>query len=326
MKALLLDAPGPPETLRLGEAQAPHAGPGEIVVRVKACGLNPVDYRVAQSGNPAWTWPHILGLDVAGVVEEVGQDVSGFVPGDKVAYHGDLRRNGGYAEFAVTAADTVAPMPQGLSFERAAALPCAGMTAYQAINRRLHLHAGDTILVTGGAGGVGGFAIQLARSRQARVFTTASPANLMYVGRLGADIVFDYHTDDVPTSVRELTNGYGVDGVIDTIGPDSARDNLELVAYGGGLVAVAGRPETNPVRPFTTSPSVHEISLGAAHAYGNPAARKDLVTMLTAIMRRVANGTLDAMLTETVSLADVPAALAHLATRHARGKTVYVAD
>ena len=85
MKALLLDAPGPPETLRLGEAQAPHAGPGEIVVRVKACGLNPVDYRVAQSGNPAWTWPHILGLDVAGVVEEVGQDVSGFVPGDKVA-------------------------------------------------------------------------------------------------------------------------------------------------------------------------------------------------------------------------------------------------
>ena len=123
MKALLLDAPGPPETLRLGEAQAPHAGSGEIVVRVKACGLNPVDYRVAQSGNPAWTWPHILGLDVAGVVEEVGQDVSGFVPGDKVAYHGDLRRNGGYAEFAVTAADTVAPMPQGLSFERAAALP-----------------------------------------------------------------------------------------------------------------------------------------------------------------------------------------------------------
>ena len=114
--------------------------------------------------------------------------------------------------------------------------------------------------------------------------------------------------------------------MIDTIGPDSARDNLELVAYGGGLVAVAGRPETNPVRPFTTSPSVHEISLGAVHAYGNPAARKDLVTMLTAIMRRVANGTLDAMLTETVSLAHVPAALAHLATRHARGKTVYVAD
>ena len=324
MKALLLDEPGTPSTLRLGEVSDPVPGPGEVRVRVRACGLNPVDVGTAANGNPAWSWPHILGLDAAGDIDAIGEGVNGFTVGQRVVFHGDLRRNGGLAEFVVTRDDVVATIPDDVSYAQAAALPCAGMTAYQAVYRRLHLSAGQTILITGGAGGVGGFAIQLAHAVGARVITTCSPTARDRVLALGADEAIDYGNGDVPARVRELTSGRGVDAVIDTRSSESATANLGLLVHGGGLVFIAGRPDLGAVVPFTIAPSVHEIALGAAHSFGDAGARKDLAIMLEDLLSRVAAGTLNPMIEREVALGEAPEALESIAAGHSHGKSVVI--
>ncbi|MEV1009443.1 zinc-binding dehydrogenase [Streptomyces sp. NPDC049881] len=325
MRALVLDRPGSPDTLRLADLPVPEAGPGQVRVRVEACGLNPVDYQIAGGGHPQWEWPHVLGLDVAGTVDAVGEGVTQVRVGQRVAFHGDLRRPGGFAEFAVADADVLAPLPDDLDAVTAAALPCAGMAAYQAVFRRLHVTAGRTVLVTGGAGGVGGFAVQLAAGVGARVIATSSAGNAAYVRQLGAHDVVDYQQQDVAARVRELTGGRGVDAVVDTVGPDSAAAHLGLLVHGGGLVAVSGRPERNTVAPFTTAPSLHEIALGSAYSHGDEQARADLAAMLGALFTMVTEKRLAPMTSRTVALEEVPSSLAELATRHARGKTVYAA-
>ncbi len=144
MRAILLDQPGTLDTLRVDEVSEPQPGTGEIRVRVAAIGLNPVDYKLAGRGNPAWSYPHILGLDVAGTIDTVGADVDSWRTGDRVFYHGNLARPGGYAELAITTAHTTAAIPDGVDFVSAAAIPCAGLTAYQGLVRRLNVQAGHT--------------------------------------------------------------------------------------------------------------------------------------------------------------------------------------
>jgi NADPH:quinone reductase-like Zn-dependent oxidoreductase len=177
MKALLLDSPGAPGTLRVGEVAIPQPGPGEVRVQVQAAGLNPVDYKMMAGGVSSWRYPFIPGLDVAGVIDAVGDGVEGWQQGDAVFYHGNYGRPGGFAEFTVTTARTLVRTPQGLSAIDAAALPCAGFTAYQALVEKLHIQSGQTILVQGGAGGVGGFAIQIAAKLGLDVITTAAARN-----------------------------------------------------------------------------------------------------------------------------------------------------
>nr|WP_240933436.1 zinc-binding dehydrogenase [Cellulomonas sp. IC4_254] len=323
---MLLDRPGPPESLRVGHAPDPAPGPGQVRVRVEACGLNPVDHQVAAAGNPAWSWPHVPGLDVVGSIDALGDGVEHLHLGQRVAYHGDLRRAGGLAELALASATTVAVVPRGVAPAAAAALPCAGMTAYQSVRRRLHVAAGDTLLVTGGAGGVGGFAVQLGALAGATVIATAARADAAHVRALGATHVVDHHTEDVPARVQELTAGRGVDAVVDTVGTESAERHLRLLVHGGGLAAVAGRPELTAVPPFTTAPSVHEIALGAAHSHGDLRARADLAAMLSELLALTASGELDPMVSRTVALADVPDALSAIKQGRGRGKVVYLAE
>lgn len=323
MRALVLTAPGSFDHLAQAEVPVPEPGPGQVRVRVEAVGLNPVDaWLVLGEGEPSWDWPHIPGLDVAGVVDAVGPEVTGLAVGDRVANHGDLRKPGGLAEWVVVDALTAARIPDGLDAVTAAALPCAGMTAYQAVVRRLHVGPDDTVLVTAGAGGVGGFAVQLAALAGARVIATASAANHDRVRALGASDVIDYRSEDVAARVHELTAGRGVDGVVDTLGGDSATANLRLLVFGGGIACVAGRAELSAIEPFTIAPSVHEIALGAAHAHGDLAARRHLSSDLEVLLRLVAEGRLAPMVERVLPLADTPAALAALAGRHVSGKLI----
>ena len=324
MRALVLDQPGPCDTLRLADLPVPEPGPGQVRIRVEACGLNPSDYQRAAYGIPEWTWPAVLGLDVVGIVDELGAGVTNVRTRQRVAYHADIRERGGFAEYTLADAQALAPVPAGLDPAAAAALPSAGMTAYQAVVRRLHVTAEDTVLVTGGAGGVGGFAVQLAAMAGARVLATASADNAAYVKGLGAEAVVDYRTEHVASRVRELTEGRGVDAVVDTVGPDSATTNLGLLVHGGRLAAIAGRPDLGVVPPFSMAPSLHEIALGAAYTVGDERARRQLSTMLTELLSMAADGRLDPMVTRTIALEDVPAALTELSGRRVRGKLVQV--
>jgi NADPH2:quinone reductase len=321
VKALVLDKPGSFDDLHVADIPTPEPGPGDVRIRVAACGLNPVDYKLMGGGHPAWTYPFVLGLDGAGVIDAVGEGVSGWQVGERVFYHGNLSRPGALAEYAITAAYGIARVPDGVSLLNAAALPCAGLTAYQAVFRKLHLRAGQIVLVHGGSGGVGGFGVQLVKHAGATVITTCSPRHADYVKTLGADHVLDYHADITPR-VMDISDGCGVDAVIDVVGHESATQALDLLAFGSGLVCVEALPDFSRWRMFDRAISVHEIFLGGAHFSENPRAKADLGRMAGELVALVAGGYVQPMVTESVRLNAVPDALRRLKDGRVRGKIV----
>lgn len=294
----------------------------EILVRVHAAGLNPVDYKVAASGHPAWTYPFTLGLDVAGTVVETGKFVTHLSPGDRVFYHGDLSKPGGFAEYAVTTAHTVSKIPGGITFSEAAALPCSGLTAYQALYRKIDMSGMESILIHGGAGGVGGFAIQLAKRAGLMVITTCSPENNDWVAKLGADFAIDYKNEDVTLRVMEITDGQGVNAILNTLGAESAQEDILRLSYNGHLICIADLPDLSKVNLWSRAMSVHTIALGGAHGSGNYAQQRDLANMATELIILVSIGGILPMIESRISLEEIPEAFRRLATRHARGKIV----
>lgn len=322
MKALVLEQSGAFQHLHMATMPVPEPGPGDVRVKVLAASLNPVDYKMLQGGHPDWTYPFILGVDAAGVIDALGAGVEGWAVGDRVAFHGKLTRPGGFAEYTLTTAHTLARVPAALSFAQAAALPCAGMTAYQAIDRKLNLQPESTILVQAGAGGVGGFAIQLAAGRGATVYTTCSPRNADYVRQLGATEAIDYHTENVHERIMALTDGRGVDAVIDTLGVAAATEALGMLAFGGALVCVEALPDFNHWHMFDKGISVHEIALGGVHFSNNRRGQEDLGRMTEELCALVEAGQLNPLISESIDLEAVPEALERLAGRHVRGKIV----
>ena len=322
MKALVLDRPGIPDTLHIAEMPLPQPGTGEIRVKVHAVGLNPVDYKLAAAGSSRWSYPFILGLDVAGVVDAVGADVTNWQVGDKVYYHGSLSQPGGYAEYAIATAIAVAPLPTDVSFAEAAAIPCAGFTAYHALHRRLHIQANQTVLIHAGAGGVGGFGVQLAALAGLEVISTCSESNFEYVQQLGADHVIDYQNEDVVARVKEITNGRGVDGILDTVGAKTATAAFEMLAFNGGVACMVELPDFSQWKPFSIAPSIHEVALGGAYLSGDQIAIQDLGNIAKEMGQLVSEKKVNPMLTEVISLEEIPEGLNRLKRRHVRGKIV----
>ncbi|MTH54764.1 zinc-binding dehydrogenase [Bacillus mangrovi] len=323
MKALLLEEKGQWKEMKAGQIEAPVPQKGEILIKVHASGLNPVDYKTAANGNPAWTYPHVPGLDAAGTVEGLGEGVSGIEIGDRVVYHGDMTKGGSFAEYDTTPAHMVSIIPEGVTFEDAAALPTAGYTAYEALFRKMPIHTFKTILIQGGAGGVGGFAIQLAKQAGLEVFTTASAENHDYVKSLGADHAIDYRSENVTEKVLELTGGRGVDAVLDTVSRQTATEALDYIAYRGQLAHIAGAPDTSTIKPFTKVISFHEIALGAIHK-ADYESQKDLAAMGDEMLQLLKDGKIQSLLAEKISLEEIPDALVRLSERHVKGKIVAV--
>ena len=321
MKALLLDKTGPVSTLRVGDIPVPEPGPGEIRVKVRATSLNPVDYKLAGRGNPNWSWPHVLGLDVAGDVDAVGSGVSEWKVGDRVFYHGDLTKPGGFAEYAITTTHTTTCIPDSVSYVDAAAIPCAGLTAYEAVVRRLNVEPEHIVWMQGGAGGVGGFGVQICANIGATVITTASTKNHDFVKSLGADHAIDYNSEDVVKRIMEITNGRGVDRVLGAVDVNTANHGLEVLAFRGGIACVAGLPTLND-STFLGARSIHQVAYGGAHTSNNRAAQVDLARMANEMIALVAEDKIDPTVSRVIGLEDIPAGLAQLETRHARGKIV----
>ncbi|MED3969050.1 zinc-binding dehydrogenase [Priestia megaterium] len=322
MKALLLQDKNKWTEMKVEEIEKPLPNKGEVVVEVHAVGLNPVDYKTATNGNTHWTYPHILGLDVAGTIDAVGEGVVDWKKGDRVVYHGDFMKKGGYAEYAVTTAHSISRIPDAVTFEEAAALPTAGYTAYEALFRKLPMNHIQTILIHGGAGGVGGFGVQLAKNAGKTVFSTASAHNHEYVKSLGADYVIDYREENVVEKVLELTNGRGVDAVLDTVSAKNATDSLDMIAYRGHLAHIAGAPDYTKVKPFTKVISYHEVALNAAHHIDDMIAQADLAKMGDELLALVAEKKVAPMIERIISLKEVPSALEELSKRHVKGKII----
>lgn len=324
MKALILPKPGKPDTLEIAELPMPVPGSGEIRVRVHAAGLNPIDYKVSPNGNPAWVYPFVLGIDVAGVVDAVGEGVTNWKIGDRVAYMADFTRPGGFAEYSVTVAHTVAAIPDGVSFTDAAAFPCAGLTAYQILTRKMQIRSGQSLLVHAGAGGVGGYAIQLAKLYGASpILATASPQNADYVRSLGADEVIDYNSENVQERVMDITNGVGVDLIINSVNRATAQQDLSMLAFGGQLACIAGAPETvADFQPSSKSFTLHKLMIAGAYGSGSRKAEEELAIMAGEFMALLQQNKMNAMVQEVIELDKVPDALIRLSQRHVRGKIV----
>lgn len=321
MKALLLDKPGLISDLYIGELPLPEPGPDEIRVKVHAVSLNPVDYKLAGRGNDNWAYPHVLGLDVAGTVDAVGSNVDQWSPFDRVFYHGDLSKPGGFAEYAITTAHTTTRIPDSVTFAEAAAIPCAGLTAYEAVVRRLDVQPEHTVWMQGGAGGVGGFGVQISRNIGATVITTASGRNHEFVKSIGADHAIDYSTENVVDRIMEITNGLGVDRVLGAVDVDTADQGIEVLKFRGGIACVAGMPTITDTT-FSGAKSIHNIAYGGAHSSTNRAAQIDLAHMAQEMIALVAGKKIDPMIEQTITLDQIPDGLAQLQTRHVKGKIV----
>ncbi|MDR1606709.1 MAG: zinc-binding dehydrogenase [Streptococcaceae bacterium] len=309
------------EQIQKLEVAEPLIAPDDVLVTLKACGLNPVDYKLVESGVSDWTYPHVLGVDGAGLVSQVGNEVTAFQVGDRVFCHDNLHQNGAFAEKIVIKAAAVAHMPDGLSFEDAAAMLCGAMTAYQALYRKANLAMVNTVLIHAGAGGVGMVAIQLAKHLNLRVITTVSTQKKAFAEALGADVVIDYRTEDVTARLLSETAGLGVDLSINTIGGTEVQADIGRMAFNGQIVVIG---DTLPEQLDLSSKalSIAKIALGGAHTSNNPAQVQDLARMAEALGDLVQSGQLKPMIERVLAFDEIPAGLAALKVGQVSGKLV----
>lgn len=256
MKAAFLDATGPPDALRYGDLPTPTPKAGEILIRVAAAALNPIDtYIRAGVVKMQLPMPFITGSDVAGVVEAIGTGVKCFKTGERVwgSNQGLLGRQGTCAEFVCASEDFFYATPVGVADDQAAAVALVGITAHLGLFHRANLKPGETVFVNGGTGGVGSMVVQMAKAIGARAITTVgSEEKAALCKSWGVDCVLNYKTDDIPARIKAFTNGQGVNVWYETQREPDFVKMVELMARRGRMIVMAGRQAlpTFPVGPF----------------------------------------------------------------------------
>ena len=258
MRAIRIHEDGGPEVLVLEEAPDPVAGPGEVLVRIRASALNHLDVWI-RKGQPSVPKPRILGADGAGVVEALGEGASGFEPGERVVINPGIEAGDGTihvvgehgdgtnAELIAVPATNVHPIPDRLSFEEAAAFPLVFETAYRMLVTRAALRAGEWVFVWGIGGGVSTAALAIARALGARtIVTSSSDAKLARARELGADVVVNHTSGDVKATVREATGGRGADVVVEHVGEATWRTSLDVAARAGRVAVCGATTGPNP--------------------------------------------------------------------------------
>ena len=242
MKAMVIENFGGAEQLHLDDVPTPKPADNEVLIEVYYAAVNPVDWKIREGhlkGLIQHEFPVILGWDAAGVIASVGKNVSQFKKGDEVfAYcRKPLIKWGTYAEYVSFDAGNVAIKPTNISFAQAAAIPLAGLTAWQALFDFAKLQSGETILVHAGAGGVGSLAIEFARQAGAKVYTTASQENHGYVKKLGAHVPIDYRRDSFAAKILSL-EPQGIDVVLDCVGKQTLQDSFQVLKPNGRIVSI----------------------------------------------------------------------------------------
>jgi NADPH:quinone reductase-like Zn-dependent oxidoreductase len=313
MKAWLWETYGPPEKLRLAEVEKPTTAADEVLVEVRAASVNAADWH-SMRGKPLFSRLTLgllrpkhgsLGVDVAGRVEAVGSNVTTVRPGDEVYANLLDHGYGGFAGYASVPVDAMASKPASLSFAEAAAIPMAGVTALQGLLHHGPIEPGQKVLINGGSGGVGTFAVQIAKSFGPYVTVVTSPQNVELVRSLGADRVVDYTTTDF------VASGERYDRILDTVGNRSVSD-LRRALVEDGTAAVTG---------FTSIRNLLGTSLRGGKTVAQVQAH---VTMndLERLSELVETGKVRPVIDRTYTFGEIPAAIAYLELGHARGKVV----
>jgi NADPH:quinone reductase-like Zn-dependent oxidoreductase len=303
MKAVRIHSFGGPEVLETVDAPQPEPREGEILIRVRAAGVNPVDYKIRSGGykRADIDLPLTLGQDVSGVVERVGPGADGLREGDPVyAYLGSHR--GGYAEYAIAKTNEVARRPERLDDVHAAAVPLAAITAWQALFDHGNLQAGQRVLIHGAAGGVGHFAVQFAKVRGAHVTTTSRREDFAMLRSLGADETVDYIKEDFEKRARDI------DLVIDLVGGDTQQRSWNVLKEGGTIVSTLEQPS--------------EQQASTKHAQGKVFLAEPKAEQLREIARLIDEGRVKVEVKEVLPLDEARQAHEDLERRHVQGKIV----
>jgi NADPH:quinone reductase-like Zn-dependent oxidoreductase len=303
MKAIRVHAYGGPEQLRLEETIQPKAEKGQVLVRIHAASVNPIDFKLASGVMRQImpiNFPWIPGGDFAGVVEAVGSGVTGLAKGDAV--YGDASGGGAYAEFYAGPASMIAHKPRKFSDVEAASVPLASQTAWQGLFDHGRLERGQTVLIHAAAGGVGTFAVQLAHLKGARVLATASAASADYVRSLGADTVIDYQATPFESVAKN------VDLVFDLIGGDTQRRSYSVLKPGGRLVATSQPPSAEEAAKHKVEATMMQMKASAEN--------------LNQLAELIDAGKLKTTIGKTYPLAQARDAWTEIISGHARGKIV----
>lgn len=303
-KAVRIHSFGGPESLALEEVTLAAPGPGEVMVRVRAAGVNPADWKVREGLCGELPMPRTLGCDFAGTVETLGPEVTGFSVADSVFGYSNF--GGTFAELTIVPASSLVPKPPGMGDIEAAATPLCGLAAWQALVDEVGIHSGQRILIHGGAGGVGMFAVQLAVRQGAHVIATASARNLSFLRQLGAQQVIDHNATPFEDIVKN------VDVVLDLVGGETQDRSWKVLKSGGRLISTVSRPSEN--KAFLCG--VRAQLLQAHPSAGELAMVGDLV----------ANGEIKVMVEKVLPWFRAPEALEMNRCGHARGKTVLTFD
>jgi NADPH2:quinone reductase len=319
MKAIRVHGFGGPEVLRLEEVPTPQAGSGEVLVRTRAAGVNPVETYIRAGTYPRLPeLPYTPGNDGAGVVEQVGSDVSEFKPGDRVYTAGSI--SGTYAEFALCKKEQLHPLPASVSFAQGAAMGTPYATAYRGLVQRAVAEPGETVLVHGASGGVGTAAVQLARAHGLRVFGTAgSDEGLKLTREQGAHEVFDHRSPEHFDQIMKATGGHGVDVIMEMLANVNLGKDLSILAKGGRVVIIGsrGRVEIDPRDTMQRDAEVRGMILP-----NTPPAQ--MASIHVALVAGLENGTLRPVIGKEFSLADATEAHRAVMQSGALGKIVLV--
>ena len=305
MKAIVIHEYGGPEVLKYEDVPRPEPKAEQILIRVIAAGVNPVDGMIrsgmfAKDGNGAF--PMVLGGDIAGVVERVGNKITKFKAGDPVFAYVSLDSGGGYAQYAVVPEGDAAPKPKSLTYVEAGAVPIVALTAWQALIDTAKLNAGQTVLIHGGSGGVGSFAIQIAKARGAKVIATASTANQDLLKQLGTDVAVDYTKQKFEDVAKD------VDVVLDSVGKDTLTRSYGVVKKGGIIVSLVARPNQSDLEKH----GIRGVALSVEPNSGE----------LAQIGKLIDEKKIRVVVSQTFPLSEAKKAQEQVASGHTRGKIV----
>ena len=310
-KAWIWQQKGEPTDLVLKDKLLKPLADDEVLIQNTVIGLNPVDWKFIEWGSPAWKSGIVPGVDATGIVISVGRNMQHVKIGSRVCYHTSLTKDGSFSTHTIVSGFALMAIPSNVSDYAAAAFPCSGLTAYQALNKIPDI-GGKNVLVSGAGGSVGYYLTQLLLKNKAKVFVTASKKHHKDFIDLGVVKAYDYKDANWSKILYDDLGEDKLDAVFDTVNGKHAESLASLLGYYGHLVSVQDRVEMNPVNIFTTCISLHEVALGAFHQYGSKKQIANLMNSGEDLLRYIGNGTLKQREYSIDNFANLPLHLAKM--------------